>query len=341
MAEKKFIVAGCGSMARRRIRHALATGGSVAVWDVRPDRMNEVKTLHPELTFLSSAAAMDDVGADAIFICVPPSEHEFYLDWAIRRGVSFMVEQPISDNPHRLDEILREAERQGLITHVSNNQRHFEPILALKRVIDSNEFGPVRAMLAERGEWLPDWHPYEPYQDYYPSSYDRGGGIDAICDLEWVRYLFGDVIEARALARRKSGLDITTDDCADLAMDMSGGPQVMLHCDMLQRTYAFRVKLVCAEGTIVYDGPDDFLKIYSKASDRWDQRHFAVGFSDHNAMQGKPYFAWVEPMYQADSRSFLDRLDATDSDTSSLRDGIENLRITYELIRGSGTYRRG
>ena len=333
---RRFAIAGCGSMARRRIRHALAAGGTVAVWDVRPDRMSEIKTLHPEVTLLPSAAAIADFRPDAMFICVPPAAHEFYLDWAISHDVSFMVEQPVSDSPARMDRLLAEVTRRRLVTHVSDNQRHFEPIQALKRIIESNDVGAVRAVIAERGEWLPDWHPYEPYQDYYPSNRALGGGMDAICDLEWVRYLFGDVVAAIALARRKSGLDIDTDDCVDMAIDTTSGAQVALHCDMLQRPYAFRVKLACAEGTVVYDAPDDFLKVYSVKTSAWEERPFAVEFDAHSAMQGKPYFAWVEPMYLADSRSFLDRLEKGDCSTASLHDGIENLRIVHELIRGSG-----
>ena len=225
-------VAGCGSMARRRIRHALqATADAVAVWDIRADRIAEVKRLYPEVTPLAGPEVFDEFRPDGLFICVPPSEHQFYLDWALTRGVPFMVEQPISDHPGEMARVLDQVERQRLVTHVSCNQRYFEPIQALKRVIESGELGPVCAVLAERGEWLPDWHPYEPYKDYYPSNRALGGGMDAICDLEWIRYLFGEVATGRALARRKSSLDIDTDDCVDLLLDMHNGPQVALHCD--------------------------------------------------------------------------------------------------------------
>jgi hypothetical protein len=104
---------------------------------------------------------------------------------------------------------------------------------------------------------------------------------------------------------------------------------------MLQRSYAFRVKLVCAEGNVVYDAPDTVLKL-TRPGGATEERPFAVGFAEHAAMPGKPYFAWVEPMYLADSREFLDRLEKGDPDTASLREGIENLRIVHELIRGSG-----
>lgn len=333
----RYIVAGCGSMARRRVRHALAAGAeAVGVWDIRSDRMDEMQTLHPEVVRLADLGSFDAFRPDALFVCVPPSDHERYLDWAVAHGIAFMVEQPVSDHPANMARLLAAVEARRIVTHVSGNQRYFEPIQALKRVIDDGELGAVRAVIAERGEYLPDWHPYEPYRDYYPSHRARGGGMDAICDLEWIRYLFGDVTAARAMAQRKSGLDIDTDDCVDFALEMRSGPQVALHCDMLQRLYAFRVKLVCAEGTVVYDAPETCLKIFSVATGEWTERPFATGFSDHGAMQGKPYFAWVEPMYQADSQSFLDRLARRDPDTASLRFGIENLRIVHELIRGSG-----
>ncbi len=42
----------------------------------------------------------------------------------------------------------------------------------------------------------------------------------------------------------------------------------------------------------------------------------------------------MEPMYQRDTRYFLDRLAAGDAGSESLREGIDNLRIVHPLVDG-------
>ncbi|NQV82498.1 MAG: Gfo/Idh/MocA family oxidoreductase [Rhodospirillales bacterium] len=331
----RFIVVGSGSMGRRRIGHALElTGGTVGVYDLRDDRMDEVSELFA-VTRLSGIAEFQDFAPDGIFICVPPSDHEIYMDWALEHGVHFMVEQPISDRPENLAAIRKRALGKGLITHVSNNHRFSSEIQAMKAVMDSGELGRVMTAIIERGEWLPDWHPYEPYTDYYPSKKSLGGGLDSICDVSWLRYLFGDVRRSVSLESRRSDLDIDTDDVVQMVLDFEAGPQVILHTDMLQRKYAGEVKLVFEKGTLTHRAPDHFIRVYSVATDAWEERALADNRADLPSMKGKANFNFVEPMYVRDAAYFLDHLKRGDANTESLDDGIANLDLVYRLVRGS------
>lgn len=329
----KFIVIGCGSMGRRRIRHALRTADArVGVWDIRDDRMAEIEAMF-DVERVTGIDAFAGFGADAIFICVPPAEHQAYLDWAIDAGIPFMVEQPITHDLDQLDGILEGARRKRLVTHVSNNHRHSAETAAIKSVIDSGDLGRPLAAMVERGEWLPDWHAYEPYTDYYPSSRARGGGLDAICDIDWLRYLFGEVRDAKSMCAKKSDLDIDTFDLTQFLLDFDGGVQVVMQIDMLQRTYAASVKIVFERGTVIVRVPEPVLRVYSRDANAWREIPIVDDRDSHQSMQGKDGFNFVEPMYQRDTQSFLDRLAAGDADLASLRDGIENLRVVHPLVR--------
>jgi len=331
----RFLVVGCGSMGRRRIRHARGVAGArVAVYDRRADRMDEVGRMFDGLEPLAGIEAFGPFRPDAVFICVPPADHELYIDWATGADVHFMVEQPISHRLASLDRIMRDVERRRLIAHVSNNHRFSAEIAAMKQVIESGELGPLLTVLVERGEWLPDWHPYEPYTDYYPSKRSMGGGLDAICDFAWLRYLFGMPKASKSLYSRKSTLDIDTYDIAQFLFDFEPGPQVVLHTDMLQRPYAGQVKLVFEGGVLTHTAPAPVVKLYSARTRSWRDIALDDGRRDHGSMQGKENFNFVEPMYEADSRFFLDRLFRNDPSTDSLADGIASLRVIHPLVNG-------
>lgn len=331
----RFIIAGCGSMGRRRARHAHDVAGAlVGVYDLRDDRLDEIAALHPGVVRLSGPEAFAGFRPDAIFICVPPAEHEFYIDWAIEAGVGFMVEQPVSHRLINLDRILEGVETKRLVAHVSNNHRFSAEVAAMARVIQAGEIGRVLTGIVERGEWLPDWHPYEPYTDYYPSKLAMGGGLDAICDFAWLRHLFGEPRAAKSLFAKKSDLAIDTCDVVQILVDFRDGPQIVLHTDMIQRPYAGMVKLVFERGVVTHTAPEPVLRLYSADTRAWRNIPLDDGRERHGSMQGKADFNFVEPMYARDSAYFIDKLRRRDAATDSLRDGIANLRVIHPLAGG-------
>lgn len=330
---KTFIVIGCGSMGRRRMRHALELAGAqVFVYDLRPDRMAEVKAMFPAVTCLDGVEAVRSQPADGMFISVPPSEHEFYMFLALDRRLPFMVEQPISHETERLGDILRMARERAVAVHVSCNQRFNPRVETLKQVLESGKVGRPLTAIFELGEWLPDWHPYEPYTDYYPSWRRMGGGLDAVCDLDWLRYLWGEPREAKSMCSRKSDLTIDTYDVAQFLFDFADGPQVMLHTDMLQRPFSRESRVVCSNGVAIHSHPDTFWKVYYADEKRWEEIPYSIDFSRFPTMQGKSNFAFAEPQYQADSASFLALVEAGGGSTASLESGIRNVEIVKGLV---------
>lgn len=328
-----IVVVGCGSMGRRRMRHAKEmTDARVICWDIRTDRRREVEEQFGFSTF-DTEEQIYEIGADAIFIAVPPSDHMHYIEKAIEHSIPFMVEQPISHLSAGLGSVLERVKESNLVCHVSCNQRYSPRVLAIKKTLDAQRLGKVYTGLVEVGEWLPDWHPYEPYQDYYPSRRATGGGLDAVCDLDWLFFLFGPVREAKSMYSKRSDLEIDTDDVVQMLLDFSDGPQLILHTDMLQRPLGRQSRFVCENGMILHRHPDQFLEVYFNDEERWEQVSFEQDLSLYPHMQGKPQHGFAEPMYQADSAAFLDRLRADDPATESLENGINNLLFILSQIR--------
>lgn len=331
----KFVVIGCGSMGNRRIRHVLdLKAGEVLGMDRRLDRREEVE----QRFCISTIGTMEDLrrlAPDAIFVCVPPADHLGYLQAAVEHGWHFMVEQPVSHRLDHLDDLINAVERRGSITHVSCNMRFHQAVKKMKEWLDIKTIGSVLAGVVEVGEWLPDWHQYESYTDYYPSHRAMGGGLDAICDLEWLIYLFGPVSRMACFASKKSHLDIDTDDVVQILVEFGAGPSVVVHSDMIQRSYTHKAKFIGEKGTVEWDWGQRQLRLFRAESKQWEAVEEKVDLRQWPTMKMKPGWEWVEPMYLEDTRAFLRRLQAGDRSTDSLRTGIENLRTTLEAFECS------
>lgn len=323
-------------MGRRRIRHAAGLQDTtVSIWDVRKDRRVsagqefQAEVFDREDDFMS-------VGLDALFISVPPSEHEHYIQRCLDIRIPFMVEQPISYQTDNLEDILSEVRQAKMVTHVSCNHRFSSRIKTVDAILRRGDIGVPLTGLVEIGEWLPDWHPYEPYTDYYPAHKSMGGGIDAICDLDWMIMLFGKVSRTVSLCSKRSDLNIDTADVAQFIVEFERGPQLMLHTDMLQRTYHQQLRIVGSEGTLMHNHPNTFINLYAKTTDSWSTIPFLDTECDDNPLRGnipgKEWQSYVEPMYLADSLDFLERLKSGDHSTKSLEAGIYNLKLIKSLI---------
>ena len=326
-------VVGCGSMGRRRVKHALALGfKNIFTWDIRLDRREMMSKKFP-VSCNTSENNFFENKLDIMFICVPPAEHRHFIDKCIEHEINFMVEQPICSKLNGLEQLAASIREAKIISHVSSNKSKHPALKKIKDMVKEKVAGNILTGIVEIGEWLPDWHPYEPYTDYYPSKVSMGGGLDAVCEVEWLNDIFGEVERVLCLSSKRSSLDIDTHDVAQFLISYENGPQIVLHTDMLQRTYSHFVKLIGDEGTIIWDFKDNHIQIYQHENRTWKEIVFENNeFLNMQPMEGKQDWGWVEEMYFLDSSVFIEKFLNKDFSTASLEKGIDNLKIVRSSI---------
>lgn len=321
----RYGVIGTGSMGRRRARHLVSLGaGPVVGFDLREDRRAQV-VRETGIGAVATPDQMIDWCPDAVFICTPPADHLDDMRLAVDHGWHFMVENPAVHRLDGLDALIRDVEKQGILANVSCNLRFHEPIRAIKDLVAKEAVGPILAGIVEIGEWLPDWHPWEPYTDYYPSRRARGGGLDAICDLDWLVDIFGPVARAVAFAGKRSFLEIDTDDVVQILLEFGGGMQVVLHSDMIQRPYTHRAKFVGQGGTISWESGEQRVGVYRADAAVWE--YVGEARIDPQMVSNKPGFEWVEAMYEEDTHHFLRCLAGEADPLNTLRSNGEALAV--------------
>lgn len=267
----KFLVVGCGSMGTRRIGHLLELkAGTVEALDCRQDRRVKAS----ETFGIRVWADVEDAfksGPNAVVVSVPPAEHLPYLQQAVSQGCHVFVEKPISHSLEGLDELARRVQAGGKIFLPGCNVRFHESVRRMKDLVAGGALGRVVSGHFEWGLWLPDWHPQEPYQDYYPASRKAGGGLDEVCDLDWLRWILGEVSEIHCLADKLTGLDIDTFDVADYLVRFRSGTILSFHFDLVQRQFHRTCKLIGDQGTCVWDSRAKALQLYRASTGAWEE----------------------------------------------------------------------
>lgn len=268
-----IVVIGSGSIGKRHLSnlHQLGVEELSAV-DVRLDRLNGLSQTIADLRkFTDLDQALNQPNLDGAIICTPTWHHVSVARRVLERGLNCMMEKPLSHSPLGVEEVARELETRGLWMMVAYAMRFHPGILKLRAFLDEGAIGRVLSVRAECGQYLPDWHPWEDYRDWYMSKEAQGGGaiLDISHEIDYLRWFFGDIDELAAVVTKVSDLDMDTDDLSELILRFCNGVLGSLHLDLLQRAYRRTCTIIGTEGTIYWDYNAHAVQLYTVYSGQW------------------------------------------------------------------------
>jgi predicted dehydrogenase len=253
--KQHFLVIGCGSIGQRHIRNLRALGvADIGAYDSNAERLDRVTREYGTSLYSSLEAGLASQ-PDAVLVCTPPHLHTFVAQQAVDAGAHVFVEKPIAHTLDGLDNLVRTADEHRRLLYVAYNLRFHAGLLKLKNLLDSGAIGRPLVIRAEVGQYLPDWRPAQDYRAGYNVSAAMGGGIilDASHELDYVRWLCGEVESVYCVAGHLSDLEMDTEDTAAITLRFSNGTIGQVHLDCVQRGYARNCKIIGSEGTLFWE----------------------------------------------------------------------------------------
>lgn len=244
--------------------------GSILAFDSRADRRHEVRSRFGVET-VDRPEELWDGEPNVAIIAVPTSMHVPLALQAAEHQCHLYVEKPLSDRPEGTEQLLDAVKKQDLITLVGCNMRFHPGLKRVKKLLEEGAVGHVVAALAQMGQYLPDWHPWEDYRNTYSARRDLGGGIilDATHEIDYLRWMFGEVEAVSCFAGKLSHLDIDTEDTAAIMIRFVSGIIGEIHMDYVQRVYSRSCQIIGDEGTIHWDYTTGEVRWYSAATKKW------------------------------------------------------------------------
>jgi predicted dehydrogenase len=241
------------------------------VHDTDPGRRHAAQREVGARTVETLAHALDE-GPTAVLVCTPPCAHVSVALEAARRGCHLFIEKPLAHEAGPdVSELLAEVDRRRLVTLVGCNLRFHHGPRTVKRLLDDVAVGVPVAGLLDAGQYLPDWHPGEDYRQWYSAHRGQGGGVtlDGVHEIDYARWLLGEITEVFAYGGKFSSLELDVEDCVNLLVRFDAGFSAQLHLDYIQRIYTRSCKVIGEEGTIVWDIADGPVRWYSARTSRW------------------------------------------------------------------------
>lgn len=293
----KILVFGCGSIGERHIRNleTLSAGG-IIVCDTDPQRLALIKRKYDIAeTYTESQEALAQ-GVDVVLVCTPPSTHIPIAAKAVDNNAHVFIEKPMSHNLDGVDELIATASKNGLIICVGCNFRFHEGLQLVKDIVESGKIGRIFSARAEFGQYLPDWRPWQDYTQSYTARKDLGGGIilDGSHEIDYMRWLFGDVEVACCFAGQVGSLKVETEDIAEILLQFKSGVIGNIHLDFLRPGYKRTCEIIGEKGIIKWSFEGKFVKTYSMDTKKWKTFKLATDSNEMYIQEMQHFIRCVE-----------------------------------------------
>lgn len=318
-------------MGKRRIRNLNALGVSgIAGVDPRADRRTDAAAQYSVPVFADAESALRAFSPDVLVVSTPPALHMDYAFLAYEKRLPCFVEASVVD-ADRILELHRLTRQGGPLVAPSCTMRYFPAPRTIKQLIDAGAIGKPINLNYHTGQYLRDWHPWEPIEDYYVSQRATGGCREIVpFELTWLNQLFGEPEPLSCLRGRLGDLGVDIDDIYHFWLRYPGGMTASLTVEVLSRPAATReLRLLGSEGQIAYSADDTAVRVRRVGSPAWKR---------HELERGRAEAGYINPEepYVAEMRDFLDAATGARPFQNSLLDDYRVLR-TLEALESRST----
>ena len=269
----RILIVGLGSIGRRHIENLqqIDKDAFIVVWHQSPRRRDPdiaIPAVNSVVYDIESALAQKP---DMAFVTGPATLHVETALALAREGIDLFVEKPLADSLYGLEDLLDECYRRSLVLMVGYNFRFCQSTLSLRQTLISGGIGRVLGVRAEVGQFLPDWRPGVDYRGTVSARMDLGGGVilELSHELDYLRWLIGEVETVNAKAGHVSDLEIDVEDMAEIVLKFNCGAIGSVHLDMVQRSPVRACRIIGTEGTLLWDGIRHRVDWFSAQTGNW------------------------------------------------------------------------
>jgi predicted dehydrogenase len=252
--ELRVVVVGSGPAGLRHVRNAVLLGHDVSLVR-RAGLPTDALARELDVPVFDALTDAADWEPEAAVVATPPSEHLAAIHWALERACPVLVEKPFASSSAGIADVVDAAAACGVSIAVGYNLRFHPAVAAVERAVSTGRIGPLLAMRAEVGSYLPEWHPEDDYRRGSAARRELGGGaaLTLSHELDYVLWIAGEVVDATGIAAHASDLDVDADDVAELVLRHRSGALSSVHMDFFDRMHRRAVRCVGAAGTIAWE----------------------------------------------------------------------------------------
>lgn len=322
--KKHILIIGSGSIGQRHANNLSNLGCKISCCDLRTDRLDEISSkVQIHKSYKSLEKALLENKYDGAVICTPTSFHTEQTKIIVELGIPLLLEKPISksyDEANNLRNVIKSKQNKILLGYT---WRWWKPLLEVKEMLQKKSIGKLNHVQFHMSANLADWHPWEPYQEFFMSSEKLGGGalLDESHWIDLMLWFFGEPKSLYGKVSKLSNLEIETDDNVDVICNYEGF-DITIHLDLFGRPHEKFIRFIGEKGTIYWSAEPNHILISENMNHVWDEKKFSIERND---------------MFISIAKDFISFIDEEVNPSCTYEDGIKVMSIVEAIRKSSKT----
>lgn len=257
----KIVVIGLGSMGKRRIR-LLSERNDITIVgvDTQMSRRDEAKIKFGIESYESIAEACSKNDIDAAVISTSPLSHAAIINECLERDLHVFTEINLVSTGY--DDNIQLAKEKGKILFLSSTFLYQDDTLKIIEKIKESS-SPVN-YIYHVGQYLPDWHPWESYNDYFIGDPRTNGCREIMAiELPWIYAAFGPVVDMNVMKSKNTSLQISYNDNYLILLEHESGAKGVFCVDVVSRNPIRNLEITGEDIHLFWKGTVDSLSEYN------------------------------------------------------------------------------
>ena len=257
----KIIVIGLGSMGKRRIR-LLSEYQNIELngIDSQQGRCDEVREKFGIKCYASIAEAVESEHPNAAVISTSPLSHAAIIKECLQNNLHVFTE--INLVPDGYEENMKLAKEKGLTLFLSSTFLYQAETLKIIEKVKTANVSKLN-YIYHVGQYLPDWHPWESYKNYFIGNSRTNGCREILTiDLPWIVTAFGNIKSVQVMKSKNTNLNIDYNDNYLIMLDHESGAKGVLAADVVARKAVRHFEVFGEDLHITWDGTPETLLGY-------------------------------------------------------------------------------
>lgn len=320
----RVMVIGLGSMGKRRIRLLKQYNSSIQIIgiDSNQERKKIVKDEFGISTELSIEAACSAYEFNGAFVCTSPLSHCEIIKKLIQNKIHVFTEINLVSNGY--EEFIKEKEVKLFL---SSTFLYRKDIQWMTKRIQGERVNYIY----HTGQYLPDWHPWENYKQFFVGDVRTNGCREILAiELPWIVKCFGKVKKIKVLKDKITSLQIDYPDNYLIQIEHEHGNKGLLAVDVVARKAIRRIEIYNENLQVFWEGTPDSLQEW----DLQEQAYKHISTYDSIVKEKNYCDNIIENAYMDEIDAFFSWLEGnTEKVRYDFQEDFEILKLVDEIER--------
>ncbi len=270
----RILIVGLGSIGIRHLSIARDIFPEAKIQVLR--HMKSEKKSSFDVAEIYSIEEAEEFSPDLVVICNPASFHVSAALSLMKYTSNFLIEKPIANSSADAMKLLKKCEVENKLVMVGYNLRFAKSLQKFRDLITEGLVGSPLSFRCEVGQYLPSWRPERDYKTSVSARREYGGGVlhELSHEIDYLRWIFGDVDWVRATLLKQSDLDIDVEDTAHLTLcferNSLGGQLIgTLNMDFIRHDKERSCTVIGEKGTLRWNGAMGEISLYEQGDKSW------------------------------------------------------------------------